>query len=202
MNGDAVGGGGTRRPISSVAVFCGSNPGDSAVFVDAARSLGAELARRRIVLVFGGTHMGLMGALADAHLAGGGEAHGVITTRLHEKGHLHPRLTRHEIVADMALRKQRMAELADAFIALPGGMGTLEELMEVMVLNQLGYFDKPAGMLNVDGFHDRFLGFVDHMVERSFLPADHRRNVISASQPGALIDALVHHEKSTVSKWL
>ena len=190
------------RTLTAVAVFCGSNVGDTPVIVEAARALGTELARRGLVLVFGGTHKGLMGALADAHLAGGGEAVGIITTRLHALGHLHPGLTRHEIVAEMRSRKARMAELADAFIALPGGVGTMEELMEVVVLNQLDYFDKPSGLFNVEGFHDSFLAFLDHMVERRFLPLDHRRSLVSAATPAELLDGLAAQEKSRVPKWL
>jgi uncharacterized protein (TIGR00730 family) len=118
-------------PLQAIAVFCGSNFGVSEDYADAARVLGREMAARGIALVYGGTHKGLMGVIADAVLAAGGEVIGIINQRLHDRGHLHPSLSRHEVTADMRSRKARMAELADAFIAMPGGLGTLEELFEV-----------------------------------------------------------------------
>lgn len=190
------------RRLTTIAVFCGSNSGTDKVYRGAAEDLGRVLAERNITLVFGGTHKGLMGALADAHLAAGGTAHGVITTRLHDKGHLHPGLSRHEIVADMGSRKSRMAELAEAFIALPGGIGTLEEFVEAMTLNQLGYMDKPTGLLNVAGFYDGFLGLLDTMIDAGFLPAAHRANAIAAEAPEALLDAMDAFVKTDIPKWL
>src|SRR5690349_24241714 len=124
--------------MKSVAVFCGSNFGASGDYADDARRLGRELAQRRLTLVYGGTHKGLMGVLADEVLAHGGEVLGIINQRLHDRGHLHPALTRHEVVLDMRARKARMAAAADACIALPGGLGTLEELFEMATLTQLG----------------------------------------------------------------
>jgi uncharacterized protein (TIGR00730 family) len=128
----------TGRAIKTIAVYCGSNTGQGDVYLRAADALGRHLAKSGIGIVYGGTHKGLMGALADAAIAEGGMVHGVITERLRDKGHLHERLSRHEILPTMKERKHRMMELADAFIALPGGIGTLEEFMEVWTLNQLG----------------------------------------------------------------
>lgn len=188
--------------ISSIAVFSGSNFGRGEGYREAAAALGAEIARRGIRIVYGGTHMGLMGVMADAALASGGTVHGVITERLVAKDHLHPRITRHEVVATMRQRKARMAELADAFIALPGGIGTLEEFMEVWTLNQLGEFSKPAGLLDAQGFYEPFMGFIEHMISEQFLPPAHRRGIVVDAHPATLLDGLAHFEAVSVPKWI
>jgi uncharacterized protein (TIGR00730 family) len=192
----------TRRNLKRIAVFCGSNFGAGDAFRAAATALGSEFARRGIALIYGGTHKGLMGVLADAVLTTGGQAHGIITQRLLDRGHLHERLTLHEIVVDMKSRKARMLELADACIALPGGIGTMEEFLEVWTLNQLGDVDKPAGLLNVKGFFRPFLAFIDEMVAQRFLPAEHRDALVVRDDPGALIDGLADFQSVTVSKWM
>lgn len=188
--------------IKSVAVFSGSNVGRGTVYREAAEALGREIARRGWRIVYGGTHKGLMGFLADAALEAGGDVHGVITQRLEGKGHLHPRLSRHEIVATMRARKERMADLADAFIALPGGIGTLEELVEVWTLNQLGEFFKPAGLLDAAGFYQPFMGFIDHMIAEQFLPAAHRQSIVVEGDPGSLLDGLLAFRPVNVPKWM
>jgi uncharacterized protein (TIGR00730 family) len=190
------------REIKTIAVYCGSNFGNLPDYRAAALELGEALAKSNIKLVYGGTHKGLMGALADSIMAAGGSAQGVITTRLHEKGHLHPGLKEFEIVTTMRERKARMIEQADAFIALPGGIGTLEEFMEVWTLNQLGEIDKPAGLFNISGYYNAFTTFVDHMVVSEFLPPAHRHSVIVESNAGDLIKGLRTFEKSSVSKWM
>ena len=192
----------TDRRISRVAVFCGSNVGRGEAYGQAAAALGRELARRNIGLVYGGTMKGLMNVLADAVLDAGGAAHGVITQRLFDRGHLHPRLTTREIAAAMGSRKGRMLELADACIALPGGIGTVEEMMEAWTLNQLGDVDKPVGLLDVDGFYQPFLAFIDRMVEREFLPAAHRHSIVVSADPAALLDGLAAQPPITVPKWM
>ena len=192
----------TARSIDAIAVFCGSNLGDGDAYRDAAIRLGRELARRHITLVYGGTHKGLMGVLADATLASGGRAHGVITERLQAKGHLHASLTVHEVVADMHARKARMLELANACIALPGGIGTIEEFMEAWTLNQLGDIDKPAGLLDVADYFAPLLSFFDGMVERRFLPAEHRTALPVSDDPAILIDRLTAYNAPTAPKWL
>jgi uncharacterized protein (TIGR00730 family) len=192
----------TDRRISRVAVFCGSNVGRGEAYGRAAAALGRELAGRGIGLVFGGTMKGLMGALADAVLDAGGSAHGVITQRLFARGHLHQRLTTHEVAAAMGSRKGRMLELADACIALPGGIGTVEEMMEAWTLNQLGDVDKPVGLFDVDGFYQPFLAFIDRMVEQQFLPAAHRGSIVVSADPAALLDGLAAQPPITVSKWM
>lgn len=190
------------RTLRAIAVFCGSNEGGSPVFAQGAAALGRVLAERGITLVYGGTHKGLMGVLADAVLENGGQAHGVITQRLHGRGHLHERLTVHEIVDGMRLRKERMLELSDACIALPGGLGTVEEFMEAWTLNQLGDIDKPVGLLNVGGYYDPFMAFVDGMIANRFLPEAHRASMVIAPDPAALIDGLAAQPPITVPKWM
>src|SRR5262249_27445434 len=188
------------RRIGRIAVFCGSNVGQGEAYIRAAAALGGELAARKIGLVFGGTGKGLMAVLADALLDAGGDAHGVITQRLFDRGQLHARLTAHEVAAAMGVRKARMLELADACIALPGCIGTIEEMMEAWTLNQLGDVDKPVGLL--EGFFTPFLAFIDRMLERGFLPAAHRTSIAVATDPGALIDALAAAAPITVPKWM
>ncbi len=190
------------RALHRIAVFCGSNTGDDPAYAQAAASLGAAIAGRGLELVYGGTHKGLMGVLADAALQGGAEVHGVITRRLAERGHLHTGLTTHEILDDMKARKSRMLALADACIALPGGIGTVEEFMETWTLNQLGDVDCPAGLLNVLGFYDPLLKFLDGMVAHRFLPAAHRESLPVSENPDRLLDLLAHAQAITVPKWL
>lgn len=190
------------RPLRSIALFCGSNTGVGDGYKAAAQALGTEIGRRGITLVYGGTHKGLMGIVADAALAAGGEAHGVITERLAGLGHLHPALTRAETVTTMRARKERMAELADAFVAMPGGIGTLEEFMEAWTLNQLGEIDKPAGLYDVAGYYQPFMGFIDHMIAQGFLPPAHRAGIVLSPEPAVLLDGLAAFERVTVPKWM
>ena len=192
----------SKRSIKTVAVFCGSNFGATDAFAQGAAELGAALAKAGIALVYGGTTKGLMGVVADAALAHGGAVHGVITERLHERGHSHAGLTRHEIAPTLRVRKERMAELADAFVALPGGIGTIEEFMEVWTMNQLGEVDKPAGLLDTQGFYAPFLAFIDHMVTAKFLPAAHRHSIVVDADASVLIDKLCAFERVDVPKWL
>ena len=190
------------RSITSIAVFCGSNFGDSDAYADGARRLGRALAGAGITLVYGGTTKGLMGVVADSLIDAGGTAHGVITEKLRQRGHAHPNLHRSEIVASLRLRKQRMVELADAFIAMPGGIGTMEEMMEVWTMNQLSEIDKPVGLLNIADFYRPFLAFIDHMVASKFLPPEHRHSISVNPDPDALIDQLRHFVPTSVPKWL
>jgi len=189
-------------PLSSIAVFCGSNFGNSPVYADAARALGQAMAQRGIRLVYGGTNKGLMGVLADATLAAGGDAVGIINRRLYARGHLHPALTAHEVVEHMRARKARMAELADAFIALPGGLGTLEELFEAATLTQLGDQAKACGALNVLGFYDPMRAMLTHAVSAGFLKPEHRDMMLIDDAPDRLLDALQVWQPPQVSKWI
>jgi uncharacterized protein (TIGR00730 family) len=190
------------RHLRSIAVFCGSNAGDDPAYAQAAAALGQAIARRGLKLVYGGTHKGLMGVLADAALAGGAHVHGVITQRLADRGHLHQALSSHEILDDMKARKSRMLALADAAIALPGGIGTVEEFMETWTLNQLGDIDCPAGLLNVLGFYDPLLALIDGMVAHRFLPAAHREALPVDGDPELLLDQLAAAQKINVPKWI
>ena len=192
----------TIRSIKAIAVFCGSNYGASEEFADGARALGRALGKAGITVVYGGTTKGLMGVVADAALASGGNVHGVITESLHQRGHSHSGLTKHEIALTLRSRKERMVELADAFIALPGGIGTIEELMEVWTMNQLSEIDKPVGLLNSAGFFTAFLAFIDHMVDTRFLPAAHRNSISVDADASALIDKLRSYARVDVPKWL
>jgi uncharacterized protein (TIGR00730 family) len=190
------------RSINTVAVFCGSNYGASEDFADGARALGRALSAAGITIVYGGTTKGLMGVVADAALASGGDVHGVITESLHQRGHSHSGLTKHEIALTLRSRKERMVELVDAFIALPGGIGTIEELMEVWTMNQLAEIDKPVGLLNTAEFFATFLTFIDHMIDMKFLPAAHWHSISVDTNANALIDKLRSHARIDVPKWL
>lgn len=192
----------TIRSIKTIAVFCGSNFGASDEFAGGARALGRALGEAGIILVYGGTTKGLMGVVADAALGAGGRVHGVITESLHQRGQSHSGLTHHEITPTLRSRKERMIAIADAFIALPGGIGTIEELMEVWTMNQLSEIDKPVGLLNTAGFFTAFLGFIDHMVDTKFLPAAHRHSISVDTNADSLIEKLRGYQRVDVPKWL
>jgi uncharacterized protein (TIGR00730 family) len=190
------------QPISSIAVYCASSPGADPAFADAASSLGSLLAKRKIRLVYGGGQVGLMGVLADAALAGGGEVHGVITESLEKKDIAHRGLTTLTVVATMHERKATMADMADGFIMLPGGFGTFEEFLEVVTWTQLGVHNKPCGILNVDGFFDGLRALFDVMVDKRFLRPEHRDMVIIESDPSTIIESLSGWEPVSVDKWI
>jgi uncharacterized protein (TIGR00730 family) len=153
----------------SICIYCGSRPGESARYADAARSIGAEIGRRGWQLVYGGGRAGLMGVVADAALAAGASVIGVIPQTLMARELGHSGLTELHVVETMHERKMMMAERSDAFLALPGGIGTFEELFEVWSWRQLGYHDKPIGLLNVAGYYDTLLGFLQHSREQGFM---------------------------------
>jgi uncharacterized protein (TIGR00730 family) len=185
-----------------VCIFCGSNNGARTVYVDAAGAMGAALARRHIGLVYGGGRVGLMGVVADAVMAGGGEVIGVIPEALVAKEVAHEGLPDLRVVGSMHERKALMAELADAFVALPGGYGTLEEFCEVVTWAQLGLHRKPCGLLNVGGFYDRLLALFDHAVAEHFVRPAHRALVLEERDPEHLLDLLVSYRPPTLEKWL
>lgn len=187
--------------LKSLAVYCGSNFGISPAYAEGARALGQTLAERDITLIYGGTHKGLMGVVADAVLAAGGRAHGVISQRLFERGHLHPGLTQHEITPDMRSRKARMVALADGFIALPGGLGTLEELFEVATLTQLGDHVKPCGALNIGGFYDPMRAMLENMAKEEFMRIEHVDMIQLDADPQQLIARMERWEMPKVEKW-
>lgn len=192
----------TTSLVRSVAVFSGSNFGVSAEYADQARALGTEIARRGLRLVYGGTTKGLMGVVADAALAAGGEVVGVINQRLYDRGHLHPGLSSHEVAENMRMRKARMSDLADAFIALPGGLGTLEELFEVATLTQLGDHSKAFGCLNVRQFYEPVRLMLKHAQQEGFMKIEHSEMIVIEEQPAPLLDAIATWRAPTVTKWI
>jgi uncharacterized protein (TIGR00730 family) len=188
--------------LRSLCVYCGSNPGADQAFAAATRALAALLARRGIRVVYGGGAVGLMGVLADAALAEGGEVVGVIPQGLVDREIGHDGLSELHVVGSMHERKALMAELADGFVALPGGIGTLEELIEVYTWSQLGLHRKPLGLLNVAGYYDALAAFLDHAVEEAFLRPAHRAVLAVESQPAALLGRLARSEPPPLAKWL
>ena len=189
-----------RRSINSICVMCGSNDGRNPAYVKAATHLGECLARRRIKVVYGGAQVGLMGALADAALAAGGDVAGIITPDLAGRvGHHRLRL---EHVTSMHERKRRFSELSDAYIALPGGFGTLDELFEALTWNQLGIHDKPTGLLNIGGYFDGLLKFLRYAEDERFVRTEHRAMLVVDDAPESLIDALGTRPRTAVDKRL
>lgn len=188
--------------MSSVCVFCGSNAGNGEVYVEAARRLARVLVARELKIVYGGGNIGLMGVLAEAALAAGGHVTGVAPRALLEKEVVHTGLTDLRVVDSMHQRKALMAELSDAFIAMPGGLGTLEELFEVLTWNQLGFHRKPCAALNVAGFFDRLTDHLDHAVAERFLKPEHRAMLLIERDPAALVERLKTHRPPEVSKWI
>jgi uncharacterized protein (TIGR00730 family) len=187
--------------VKSICVSCGSNRGSVPEYVESARKLGKTMAGRGLTLVYGGARVGLMGEIADAVLGGKGRAVGVLPRFLGaEVGHAS--LTELHEVDTMHERKTRMFELSDAYIALPGGFGTLEEMMEVLTWAQLGLHRKPIGFLNVRGYFDDLMRFADHAVSQRFLKAEHRAMMLSGGDPEKLIDQLSVYEPPEVGKWI
>jgi hypothetical protein len=190
------------RPLRAITVFCGSNHGHDPAFTAAAVELGTLLASRGIGLVYGGGNVGLMGEVADAALAAGGSVTGVIPRHLWDKEVGHQGLTELLIVDSMHERKLAMADRADAFIALPGGVGTFEELFEAVTWTQLGIHDKPVGLLDVAAFYRPLLAFLDQTVDAGFLRPGHRSMIVEGTDPAELVDALATWEPVATSKWL
>ena len=185
-----------------ICVFAGSSPGRRPEYTEAAEQLGEELCARGYDLVYGGGRVGLMGAVADSVLANGGQVIGIIPEALAEKEVAHQGLTELRIVASMHERKAMMAELSSAFIALPGGLGTLEELFEVLTWVQLGIHTKPAGLVNVEGYFNGLLEFISHAVAERFLMSDHQSMILVDSNIKALLDALEAFVPPSVEKWM
>ena len=188
--------------LASVCVFCGSSPGVDPGFVAAAEEVGRLLAPQGRRLVYGGGRLGLMGAVADAALAHGGEVIGVIPGALVEKEVAHTGLTELRVVASMHDRKAAMADLADGFLALPGGIGTLEEFFEIWTWGQLGLHHKPFGLLNVAGFFDPLLAFLDQLTEQRFVRAEHRGMLCTRAVAGDLLEEMTAHRPVDVWRWL
>jgi len=187
---------------SSVCIYCGSSPGDDPVYMESARQIGTLIASQGHRLVYGGGHVGLMGAAADAALAAGGEVIGVIPQDILDKEVGHGGVTELFTVSSMHERKMKMASMSDCFIALPGGIGTLEEIIEVLTWGQLGFHNKACGVLNISGFFNPLLELLDHMVEHRFLKAEHRDQLLVAETPEAILTAALAHDGVTVDKWM
>ena len=185
-----------------ICVFCGSSPGGHGFYRESAAAFGQLLAARGIELVYGGAQVGLMGVLANAVLNAGGRAIGVIPQAMMDREIAHPGLTELKVVSSMHERKATMAELSDAFVALPGGIGTFEELFEVWTWGQLGLHAKPCGVLNVRGFYDRLGAFLDHVVSEGFLRPVHRAALSIEREGPALLAAMERYRPPQGTKWI
>ncbi len=189
------------RFMKSICVFCGSNSGVNPVYAEAARELAATLLTRGIRLVYGGGNVGLMGIIADAMLTGGGQVVGVIPHSLWNREVGHGGLTELHLVVTMHERKTLMADLADGFVALPGGAGTLDETFEIWTWAQLGIHDKPCGLLNIGGYFDSLLTYLKHTVAEGFLKSEHLDMLMVDQQSSGLIDRFVAYDVPNVRSW-
>ncbi len=188
--------------MQRICVFSGSSPGAHPDYVRSAEELARALAAQGLGLVYGGASVGLMGALADAMLDAGGEAVGVIPQALVDREIAHPGVADLRVVGSMHERKALMAELADGFVALPGGMGTLEELFEVYTWTQLGLYAKPLGLLDVRAYYAKLVGFLDHAVEERFMIVEHREMLVVEQRAEALLEGFRRWRPPARSKWI
>jgi uncharacterized protein (TIGR00730 family) len=188
--------------MHAICVFCGSNAGARDSYIEAAREAGTVIAARGLTLVYGGAAVGLMGALADAALSAGGKVVGVMPRALVAREIAHQHLSDLYEVGSMHERKARMADLSNAFLALPGGAGTLEELFEIWTWGQLGHHAKPVGVLNVAGYFDGLLAFLNHVTNERFMRREHRDMLIAETDPGAILDRFADYEAPVVEKWI
>ena len=188
--------------MKSICVFCGSSTGTEALYAEAARRTGEAIVRRDLTLVYGGGRIGLMGEIARSVLENGGRAIGVIPEALLRKELAYDDLTELHVVRTMHERKQMMADLADGFVAMPGGYGTFEEFCEVLTWAQLGIHHKPCALLNVNRYYDGMLALFDHAVTEGFVRPLHRSMVLAATEPDALLNAMERYSPPVVEKWL
>ncbi|MBP6749519.1 MAG: TIGR00730 family Rossman fold protein [Xanthomonadaceae bacterium] len=188
--------------MKSICVYCGSNSGGKPVYTERARELGARLARENLQLIYGGGNVGLMGKVADAVLENGGEVVGVIPEQLVQWEVAHKGVTRLEVVGNMHERKARMFDLADGFVALPGGFGTLDEMFEMLTWRQLGLGDKPCAFLDIDGFYAPLMTMLDRMVDQRFLHADQRRDLWHGEDLDTLFAWMHGYVPAQADKWL
>ena len=188
--------------VRSLCVYCGSNSGSHPEYAEQARAFGAEMARRGIALIYGGGNVGLMGIVADAVLAGGGKATGVIPRQLVDREVAHTGLTELVVVDTMHQRKTRRFELADAFVALPGGFGTMDEMFEMLTWAQLGLHHYPCAFLDVRGYYRDLRSMVDHMAQERFVRAEQRDSVWFGEDIAALFDWMSHYEGGYQPKWI
>jgi len=188
--------------IKSICVYCGSSPGRREAYGSAALQLAEALVQRNMRLIYGGASIGIMGKVADHVMKLGGEVIGVIPKALAHKEVAHANLTELHVTHSMHERKTLMAELADGFIALPGGIGTLEELFEIWTWAQLGLHSKPCGLLNVDGYYDALIGFLDHVLHERFVKPHHRDILMVETDPNALLERYIDYQPPAVTHWL
>jgi uncharacterized protein (TIGR00730 family) len=181
-------------PLKRVCVFCGSKPGDRPIFREAAFALGRALGKRQLELVYGGAHTGLMGAVADGALEAGAKVIGVIPEGLARQEFAHPRISEVHRVATMSERKELMGSLADAFIALPGGFGTMDELFEVLTGAQIGLHQKPIGVLDTEGFYGSLVSWISMGLQRGFIPGGLKDVLVVRSEPEVLVETLLSHQ--------
>ncbi len=189
--------------IKSIGVFCGSSIGKGEIYSQKAAELGKLMAGKGIDLIFGGGKVGLMGIIADSLMKDGGKAIGVMPTDLLNKEVGHDGLNKMIVVDNMSDRKNKINDLSDAFIAMPGGFGTLDEVMEVLTYFQLGWSEKPVGFLNINGYYDPLIQMMDTILEERFMKYEHRHNVIFESDPKVLLDAILNFKPLAVDeKWI
>ena len=188
--------------INRICVYCGSSPGKNPAFSLAASYLAKTMCEREIGLVYGGAAVGVMGALANAVLGAGGEAIGVIPKSLAIKEVAHDKLTELHVVSSMHERKAMMAELAEGFIALPGGWGTLEEIFEILTWAQLGFHEKPCGLLNIEGYYDGLISFLDNAIEQQFVREVYRTMLMTSHDPVDLLNQFASYRAPKVRKWM
>lgn len=188
--------------MRSICVFCGSSSGSNEVYKTQTRLFGQLISRHNLTMVYGGGKVGLMGILADAVITSGGKSIGVIPQSIVDLEIAHDKLTELIIVNSMAQRKIKMTELSDAFVALPGGFGTLDELAEVLTYNQLRIIDKPVGLLNVNGYFDPLVKFFDHAVKERFVREEHRNNIFISDDADKLLAMLINYQPVTIDKWI
>ncbi len=188
--------------MKRICVYCGSNPGRQPIYREAAAALGRELVNRNIGLVYGGASIGVMGAVADAVLQSGGEVIGVIPQGLATREVAHSKLSELIVVTSMHERKARMAELADGFVALPGGWGTFEEIFEILTWAQLGIHAKPCGLLNIANYYDHLALFLQHAMDERFVREEYKPMIIMEQQPAALLDRFASYQPPQVRKWI
>lgn len=179
--------------MEALCVYCGSKTGRRPGYRDTARTVGRHMAERNITLVFGAAGMGIMGTLADAVLEAGGRAVGIVPEELTHEEVPHKNLTELHVVASMHERKAMMEQRADGFVALPGGLGTLEEISEILTWAQLGFHEKPCGLLNVEGYFDRLIEYLDHAMQEGFIEPSHRDLLLVEDDPERLLDRLEQH---------
>jgi uncharacterized protein (TIGR00730 family) len=191
-----------RESMKKICVYCGSSSGKSPEYLESARVLAKEMVKRNIGLVYGGANVGIMGEIANTMLANGGDVTGIIPQSLVDKEVGHFGLTELKVVGSMHERKAIMADLSDGFIALPGGLGTLEELFEVLTWSQLGFHHKPCALLNIKQYYESLSVFLDHAVDEEFVKPIHREMLLVASDPSQLLDAMESYQPPAVDKWI